>query len=250
MFDLPIEGMSRSLLYALLILWAGLLMFGLALGKPNPENTRRLPLIARMGMSAILVLAALVWWRAGTAPTALSAFGRFVLLGMAFGFWGDLFMARVIPTPNRVIFGILAFGLGHVFYILGFVQAGRVLGLDSSQTRMLVVAGYLAAAVLLWLLLVRSATQPAVMNYGTLGYSLLLAGMAGLALALSVQDGRLWPLALGGLLFLLSDLILGNQIMRGTSWLLIDDVVWMTYTVGQMLIVYSSGTTLRLLSSG
>lgn len=51
-----------------------------------------------------------------------------------------------------------------------------------------------------------------------------------------------------GLCFIASDLILGSQIMRGSHFRSIGDVIWITYTVAQMLIVYSSSSALRLLS--
>ena len=47
--------------------------------------------------------------------------------------------------------------------------------------------------------------------------------------------------------FIASDLILGSQIMRGSSFRSIGDVIWITYTIAQMLIVYSSSPALRLL---
>lgn len=248
MLDIPIAGSGRWLLFGLPLIWAALLIFGFILGKPNAEKTRRLPLPARMGMSVTLVLSALVWWRAGTAGTALATYGLLIFLGMTFGLLGDLFMARVIPTFDEVSFGILAFGAGHVFYASAYLHAGRILGLDAGQTRLFLLIVLWTVAILLWLLFVRTSSRSAVMNVGTLVYSLLLASMAALALALAVQEGRLWPLALGGLSFLASDLILGNQIMRGSHWFLISDAVWTTYTVGQMLIVFSTGIVLDLLA--
>lgn len=248
MLDFPVQGTPRWLLYGLLAVWAGLLVFGFILGAPGGEARNRLPLAARMGMSIVLVLAALVWWRAGAAGTALNRFGLFIFLGMAFGFLGDLFMAGlVVPKPNNVIFGILSFGLGHVCYILAFLQAGAVLGLDASRVRLWTLVIYLAAAVILWLLFVREPAQGAVLNLGTLGYSLLLTAMGAMAMALALQAPSFLPLAVGGLLFIASDLILGSEIMRGASFRSIGDVIWITYTVAQMLIVYSSSTALQML---
>ncbi len=85
------------------------------------------------------------------------------------------------------------------------------------------------------------------MNIGTLGYSLLLSAMGATAMALALQNGAFIPLAIGGLCFIASDLILGSQIMRGSHFRSIGDVIWITYTVAQMLIVYSSSPALRLL---
>ena len=71
-----------------------------------------------------------------------------------------------------------------------------------------------------------------------LGYTLLLAGTAGITSGLALQEAKLFPLALGGALFLLSDLILavgmfGEAVSHGT------EAVWLTYGPGQMLIVFS-----------
>ena len=54
-------------------------------------------------------------------------------------------------------------------------------------------------------------------------------------------DRRFVPLALGGALFLLSDLILAGDMFSGLYFPLIGDVIWLTYGPAQMLIVYSIG---------
>jgi hypothetical protein len=248
MLDIPVDGVARWLLYALLLLWAGLLAGGLLLGKPDAERRNRLPLPVRMALSLTLLAAALVWWQAGTAGTSLVRFGLWIAVGMAFGLLGDIFMAGlIVAKPRHVIFGILAFGAGHVCYILAFGQAAGVLALDSGSVWLASVVIYLVAAALLWLLLVRESARGPALNYGTLGYSLLLAAMAGAALALALQDAAFVPLALGGLLFVVSDLILGSELMRRTHFPSIGDVIWTTYTVAQMLIVYSSTAALAAL---
>lgn len=248
MLDFPVDGESRWVLYGLLIVWAALLVVGFILGKPDPDKRRRLPLVARMGMSVALVIAAFVWWRAGTAGTTLAGFGLFIFLGMASGFLGDLFMAGLIVSkPRNVIFGILSFGIGHILYILGLAQAAAALGLDIGQVEPITLAVYLTVAVILWLGFVRSTARGRTMNIGTLGYSLLLSAMGATAMAMALQNGAFLPLAIGGLSFIASDLILGSQIMRGSSFRSIGDVIWITYTIAQMLIVYSSSPALRLL---
>lgn len=243
----PISTAAQWALAGLLILWAALLVLGLVLGKPDPVRRRRLPLGARMGMSITLVVAAFIWWLAGTAQTPLAGYGLFVLVGMSFGFLGDLFMAGlIVPKPRNVIFGILSFGAGHIAYIAAFWQAGQALGLDLGRTWAIALGIYLFAAAFLWVAAVRNPARGTVMNVGTLGYSLLLCAMGGAAMALALQNAAFAWLAAGGLLFIVSDLILGSEIMRGTSFWSIGDVIWGTYTVAQMLIVYSSSVALHL----
>lgn len=249
MLDFPVEGAARWLLYALLILWAGLLAGGLLLGRPDAQRRNRLPLPVRMALSLTLLAAALVWWLAGAAGTPLASYGLWIAAGMACGLLGDVFMAGlIVPKPRHVIFGILAFGAGHVFYILAFRQAAVVLGLNSGPVWLWSWVIYLTAAALLWVLLVREPGRGPALNYGTLGYSLLLAAMAGAAAALAVQSAAFLPLAVGGLLFIVSDLVLGSELMRRTHFRSIGDVIWTTYTVAQMLIVYSSTAALRVLA--
>lgn len=249
LLDFPVDGAGRWLLYGLLMLWISLLVGGLLLGKPTAGRRNRLPLPARMALSTVLLVAAIIWWQAGTAGTPLARYGLWIVLGMALGLLGDLFMAGlIVAKPRHVIFGMAAFGAGHVAYLLAFRQAAGVLGLDARPPWLVSEAIYLAATALLWLALVREPARGPALNYGTLGYSLLLAAMAGAAAALAVQNPVFVPLALGGLLFMASDLVLGSELMRRTAFPWIGDLIWTTYTVAQMLIVSSSAAALVALS--
>jgi hypothetical protein len=78
-----------------------------------------------------------------------------------------------------------------------------------------------------------------------LGYALLLGVMAGAAVGLVVQEARFLVLAIGALLFLVSDAILGNWLFRGNEWFLIGDGVWILYAAGQALIVFSPAALVR-----
>ena len=71
-----------------------------------------------------------------------------------------------------------------------------------------------------------------------LPYALLLASTAAAATSLALVDTRFLLLALGSILFLLSDLILAAQLFNGLKFASIGDVVWLTYGPGQMLIVF------------
>ena len=89
---------------------------------------------------------------------------------------------------------------------------------------------------------------PTVVHWIALPYALLLAGTAGVATGLALQDGRFVPLALGAALFLLSDLILAGEMFSGMRFRLIGDIIWLTYGPAQMLIVYSIGAVLARLT--
>jgi len=249
MFDFPVTPPARAALLGLLILWAALLLAGLLFGKPGPDRRNRLPLPLRMALSLTLLAAAGVWQRADTAGTPPATFGMWLTIGMACGMLGDLFMAGIlIPKPRHVIFGILAFGAGHVAYLLAFLQIAQTAGLHSGPVWTWSLGLCLLLGVGLWLLLVRAPARGVGLNIGTLLYTWLLALMAGSAFALALQTTGFGPLAVGAALFMLSDLILGNELMRRTHFPFIGDVIWTSYTVAQMLIIYgATANALRFL---
>ena len=110
-----------------------------------------------MGMSVALVIAAFVWWHAGTAGTSLAGFGLFVFLGMASGFLGDLFMAGlIVPKPRNVIFGIL-FSESAMFSISWLCRLPQSIWNRPGKT--ITLAVYLMAAVIFWLGLVRTPRE-------------------------------------------------------------------------------------------
>ena len=236
-----------TLMYALLAVWAALLILGFAFGKLDQERINRIPRANKILSSAILVICALIWWLAGAAGTPLAAYAALLFFGMMFSFIGDVIMAQLLPLPQYVLFGMGAFGVTHVLYISGYLWLGGVLGLQNGGARAVGLAVVLILAIVLWWTLIRSPTTPTVLNYGSLGYALLLAAMAGLAVSLALQETRFVPLALGALLFLVSDVFLGHRLFQGGQFLLVGDLVWMTYIVGQLLIVFSTATGLRLL---
>ena len=247
MFALPIPRPYAILLYVLLAIWAALLILGFALGQLDEERINRIPRLNRILSSAILVVCALIWWLVGASSTPLAAYATLLFFGMVFSFLGDVIMAQLLPLPQYVLFGMGAFGVAHVLYISGYLRLGGVLGLQDGRARAIGLAVLFALAVVLWWALIRSPQTDAVLNYGSLAYALLLAAMAGLAVSLALQEARFTPLALGAVLFLVSDAFLGHRLFQGGTFLLIGDLVWMTYIVGQLLIVFSTATGLRLL---
>ncbi len=236
-----------KLLYALLAIWAALLVLGFVFGQLDEERINRIPRLNKMLSSAILVVCALIWWLAGAAGTPLAAYAALLFFGMAFSFLGDVIMAQLLPLPQYMLFGMGAFGLAHVLYISGYLRLGGVLGLQDGWARAVGLAVLLVLAVVLWWTLIRSPQTDAVLNYGSLGYALLLAAMAGLAVSLALQEPRFVPLAVGAVLFLVSDVLLGHRLFQGGTFLLVGDLVWMTYIVGQLLIVFSTAAGLLML---
>jgi hypothetical protein len=226
---------SRHAVFALYALTAALLLLGLVLGRPDEQRRNRIPLPARMLSSALVLLAALLLWKDAHASSRRGA--RLVAGGMGCGLLGDLIMAKVIPLPQPVVGGMLAFGTGHVLYIRAFQERGAAM--ERRHYRVLGAAWAVGLAG--WWELVRNPALGKTLNYSALVYSLLLASMSGLATSLAAQDSRYAAAALGGALFLASDLILASELFRKTHFPGIGDTIWLTYIVGQALIVESTG---------
>lgn len=255
--DLAIEARPiRFLLLGLLALWSGLLFGGMVLGTLVEDQTYRVPTWARMSSSATLVAAGWVWYvvadaaAGGALSVAASGVARRyalgIALGMTLGFIGDLCNASLIPLPEPVIGGIVAFGLGHVAYILAITVYGNRAGLGHPRPRLWSQLAWLVLGIVGWWLVMRSLPQWSVVVWASLPYTLLLATTAACATALAAQDRRFIPLGIGAALFFVSDLVLAIRLFHGDFYRA-GDLVWMLYGPGQMLIVYSVGSAIARL---
>ncbi len=214
----------------LLALWAALLFGGFLFGT-DPRRRRRMPRWTRLASSAVLV--GLAWYGYGLAAASpVHRFAFFIALGMTWGFVGDLYMARVLPSASRVLSGMTTFGLGHLAYILA-----AVLRLERLPWAFLVPAWMLAGGLTYGLVFRRA--RSGALRWAALGYGLLLATTAGMATALAWEAPLFWTFAAGSLLFLVSDLVLAGQLFGGLDFPYVDDVVWLLYGPGQAGIVLS-----------
>jgi uncharacterized membrane protein YhhN len=231
-------------LIGLLIAWAVLLFGGFIIGSDDPQ--RRMPLWTRLGSSAVLDLAAWSWF-AFSRGTSVQSYALLIAMGMTLGFLGDLFMAGVLPRGRSVMGGLSSFALGHIVYITAFLQFSAQEGLTDGGRRWPALMVWLLVGATGWTFIVfRSRSQHNTLRWAALPYSLLLASTAGLTTGMAIQDPRFLPLALGGALFLLSDLILAGELFGKFDFPLIRDIIWLTYGPAQALIVYSIGAALSV----
>ncbi|MBK8026484.1 MAG: hypothetical protein IPK19_35130 [Chloroflexi bacterium] len=234
----------------LLIVWAVLLFGGYIFGRPNREEGRRMPLWTRMGASLTLTAAAWLWRaRAKDEPPAVRRLLTSLATGMSLSTIGDFFMARlIVPGDNAVLGGMASFGLGHIAYSLGILRFGN----DNRLTRHRLPAlmgwwlfGLASWLKIVWLPSSRREASHTVMDAAALPYALLLATTAGAATGLALNQRRFSGLASGGVLFLLSDLILAGSIFSKWVFAGISDLIWLLYSPGQMLIVYTASVVLK-----
>lgn len=247
MFPLPYPAPLGNLLYALFALEWVLLGGGLLLGQMNAEQTGRLPRPLRILLSVLLAVAAFVQWRYGTSAGVVRTYALLVTLGMGASLVGDLIMARLIAVPNRLIFGMAAFAAGHGFYLSAFLNLRPAAPPVSAAVEIFVLTALLAFGIGAWYYLVHNPERAWTINAGSLLYALLFAFSSSLAILLTVADSHYLGLAAGSVLFMLSDVILGNWVIRGHVWRSVNDVVWLAYVSGQLLIVYSVAAALNAL---
>lgn len=237
---MELSTVEQGSLLVLWLIWAGLLTGGFVRGVQHEEGARRLSCPVRMASSLVLVIAAWSWF-------VIAKDGRFETLaiwlavGMTLGLLGDLILAELIPVGERVLGGMIAFGLGHIAYILGMLSYASANDLTDSTARTGALIVWLLFGAVGWYVIVyRGAAERGMLHIAALPYALLLAGTAGVATGLALQADLFILTAVGAALFLLSDLILAAQLFNQAYFWLIGDAIWLTYGVGQMLIVYAA----------
>ncbi|MDJ0757208.1 MAG: lysoplasmalogenase family protein [Ardenticatenaceae bacterium] len=217
------------MVFSLLITWAALLFGGFIFSPADPYL--RMPLWTRLASSVVLVLLSCVLaLRSPSLPFLLLA------IGMSLGFLGDCFMADLFAVSfPHVLGGMAAFGAGHIAYI----AAGLVLGVGVP------IGGRLIAWVI-WLFLGgigwyaavwRPAQEPGVLHRAALPYALLLASTAGIGSGLALNRPAFWLFAIGGALFLISDLLIALDLFNDIQFSQMGDWVWLTYGPAQALIL-------------
>jgi len=207
---------------------------------PEHGTNGRVPRPMRMALSASLVLAAFLIWRR-SAPD-VTAYTQWVFLGMCASFVGDLIMAKLIPSPNRLIGGMSAFGLAHALYVTAYVQTLHRNGIAAVNAGLLVgLLLYGLGGVGGWWVFVRNPRKEPLLNAGALIYGLWISVMASFALALAIAlGGTWWITALGGVIFVISDMLIGLTDIRGIHITKANDWIWLTYLAGQMGIIYAA----------
>lgn len=242
-----IEPAASIWLASILAIWAGLLFGGYALSRRRGAQAQRILTWTRLGSSLALVVAGWSWLAAAWAMPVRS-FALLIAAGMTLGFLGDLFMAGVIGRIPNELGGMAAFGAGHLAYIAAIISYAAKLG-SSPGARLTAWTAWLAIGIVGWYFAVwrgaRAIPDGATpMHWAALPYALLLSSTAGATTGLALQAAIFAPLALGAALFLFSDMLIAADIFSQRRFRWQDDLIWLTYGPGQMLIVYSIGAAL------
>jgi hypothetical protein len=195
----------------------------------------------RMFSCLLLVAAAWIAWHAAR-HTRFGLALLLVALGMTLGFYGDSHVGDRFwwpPFPHKIVGGIVFYGLGHLAYVAACVSIRRRAGLEAGLRWWLPILVWQLIALAGWAAVALTSDEEPGLRAPTLLYTLLVAATPGFSSALAVQQPAFRAMALGGALFLVSDILLAWQPFHG-SFTAIDELTWVNYGGGEMLIVYGA----------
>ncbi len=237
---------SQNFPHIFIFLWAFFLFGGFLFGGFIRQwqwsgVERWMPRWARMSSSLALVLAAWSLFYLTKGDGHADVYSFWITLGISFGLIGDLALAHLLPgvkDKNSTVSGLGAFGIGHLCYISAMYSVISE-PFFHVQFKFLPLFFWLLAGGICWYFVVFLNQKRRILHWLALPYCLLLSSTTGLAFGLAFQNDAFVFLAVGAILFLLSDFILAWKIFHDTPIPLIHDWVWLTYGPGQMLIVIS-----------
>lgn len=136
-----------------------------------------------------------------------SLYSLHVFRGLIFCVIGDFVLMNLIP--GGMILGMLSFGLGHAFFITGYVktikfQKGKI----ANRGTLLCSLVYYVYFLFIWLLTSYNSDKGPVFIWGSLVYGFLVSTMAVMGFALYLNNKTYLLTALGAAAFLLSDSII------------------------------------------
>lgn len=148
-------------------------------------------------------------------------FADYMIWGLVFGMAGDLLLHAMTTKMLPFILGVVAFLIGHIFYIMAIQRAIYTTAFSLGAFvwyEILIVLALLAVAVI-YGIKTNAFKRKGAMAYGLLAYGVVLATMLAKAvrlvvdiIAFGVNDNMVMiavTIGLGAVLFVLSDLSLG-----------------------------------------
>lgn len=162
-----------------------------------------------------------------------------LFFAMAFCFLGDLILAKIIPVPESFLTGMASFAVGQILYILLFkkvLKEAEQRTRDRIFYRSMLVMGVVLLGV--WSCLVIPADADLLLTIAILVYGGLLVTMASYAMQLIVLSNKYLLVGLGGVSFLISDMVIALTSVVGMDIPAKKHVIWFTYTFALMGMIY------------
>ena len=148
-------------------------------------------------------------------------YAEYMIWGLALGMVGDLLLHSLTKNMLPYILGVIAFLIGHIFYILGLQRAIYTTAFSKGAFlwyEILIIVAIIVAAVI-YAIKADAFKKKGAMAYGLIAYGVVLATMLAKAvryvideIAFGVNDNMFMialTVGLGSILFVLSDLSLG-----------------------------------------
>jgi hypothetical membrane protein len=163
---------------------------------------------------------------------------------MSCGTLADIYGAfSVIRFTEPLAMIISLFTLGHFAYIGGMLGVANCLRLPKRSLWKKTLGAFIALYGLmglgLWMVLVYPSNDLPHMHWAVAFYTLVLSVIAALMATVACLDRRFLAVGTGGALFFMSDAFLAVRLFQD-NWHGIGDLCWITYGIGQMLIVYGA----------
>nr|MDO8115433.1 lysoplasmalogenase [Candidatus Sigynarchaeota archaeon] len=156
-----------------------------------------------------------------------------IIIALAFGCGGDVFLLWKKTSEKAVLFGLLSFMIGHVFYIIAFAGTTGFAGWQWWFA--LLVIPYVLVAFLIFTLLKKDFGKmkaPATVYMGVL----LAMSVFALSRGFAVTGPGFWLVWLGSLSFIVSDALLAVEQFKLKHEILNHVIVMATYIAAQLLI--------------
>ena len=213
--------LNSALLLAASLLLAALLMAEKR-GRSEPVLVFKTPL------SVLFVVAALM------QPHPIQSYYQWVVAGLVFGLVGDVSLTLKGGRAFKV--GLVAFLLGHIMYIVAFVDLTRASDWTSVGNIIIACVGL---GIFLWLSPHLGEMMVPVCLYLVV-ISVMLAAAWIVFLNTELPEKAAWSILLGSLLFYMSDLLVARQRFVKSEFM--NRLLGLPlYYAGQFLIAFSVG---------
>lgn len=158
-----------------------------------------------------------------------------IVLALAFGCGGDVFLLWRKTKPKAIVFGLLSFVIGHVFYIISFALSTGFFA-TAPWWFVLIILPYVAVAIILFKVLQKDLGK---MMAPATAYMAILLAMSVFTLSrmFVASPASFCVTWLGSLSFIVSDAVLAIEYFKLKREILHHTVVMATYIIAQLLIV-------------
>jgi len=178
--------------------------------------------IAKTAASTCFIMVAV------TRGARLTWYGRLILGGLAFSWFGDVFL--IFESEALFLAGLVSFLLGHFAYVAAFAALGILM---PRALQALGLLALIAAGVLIWLL----PHVDDAMKIPVLAYIFVISLMVAAAFGARAKGAHI-AIPIGATMFFLSDIAVARR-----QFVVPDSMDWAwglpLYYIGQLFLAYS-----------